>query len=105
MSFEHYITEEVFRLGSKKSKVSTYGHTLSLEIGPKSKFRSNRTVFINSADGVFELSAEEAVELGQQLVALGSKLLKEKASQPVPPPQPGRSALAAKKPPKKPKKN
>lgn len=106
MSFEDFIVEEtVFRLGGKKTQVSSYGHKLSLEVGGKSKFRSAKTVFLTSAVESYELTAAEAIELGQQLVALGTKLAKEKATEPVPAAQPGRSTLSASRPKKtKPKK-
>lgn len=77
-----------------KAGVTTYGHRVSLSVGARNKFRSAETILITDSQGVIELSADEALVVGQAMVEKARAILGAKAAELASPhPPTGRSPL------------
>ena len=76
------MTNAFLTLGNKAG-ITTYGHQLRLVVSSRDKFRSTETIMLIGVDdaSTFELTAEEALTVGQALVAKAQEILGAKAAE------------------------
>lgn len=76
------MTNAFLTLGNKAG-VTTYGHQLRLVVGSRFKFRSTETIMIMGVDdaSTYELTIEEALIVGQAMVAKAKEILDAKAAE------------------------
>lgn len=76
------MTNAFLTLGNKAG-ITTYGHQLRLVVGSRYKFRSTETIMLMGVDdaSTYELTAEEALAVGQAMVTKAQEILGAKAAE------------------------
>lgn len=87
------MTDVVFYQLGNKAGVSSYGHRVVLALGHRNKYRGTETIVVTGPELFLELSAEEALAMGQTMVAKATEILRTKAAEIAPPATGGRSPV------------